>query len=120
MKIAISILAMILVASAFYASTIGTPSATTPVVSRFAATGATSSVWWVGASSSDSSALPNSGVRGTFTVLSVPITGCLSFWVSDDLSNNVWGQVGYYICDSTTPTAFYQIWNLNTNTVLSG
>ncbi|MDG6902475.1 MAG: hypothetical protein JRM80_11040, partial [Nitrososphaerota archaeon] len=77
------------------------------------------SVWWVGASSTDSSALPNTGVRGTIQVISQFIPNVLDFWVSDDLSNNEWGQVGYYLDASSTPIAFYQIWNLNTNTVLT-
>ncbi|MGD0397238.1 MAG: hypothetical protein ABSB26_10105 [Nitrososphaerales archaeon] len=79
-----------------------------------------SSVWWVGASSTDSSALPNMGVKGVIQVVSTQVTGCLAFWVSDDLSNNNWGQVGYYICDGSVPEAFYQVWNLNTNTILTG
>ena len=79
----------------------------------------TNSVWWVGASSTDSSAVPNNGVRGTIQVISTPVVGCLAFWVSDDLSNSNWGQVGYYICNASTPVAFYQIWNLNSNTVLT-
>src|SRR2546426_7959558 len=120
MKTALLVLVLIVVASGFYAATINAPATATPVLSRFPATAGASSVWWVGASSVDSSALPNTGVRSTFQVITLPVVGCLSFWVSDDLSNNVWGQVGYYICDGTTPTAFYQIWNLNTNTVLSG
>ncbi len=77
------------------------------------------SVWWVGASSTDSSALPNTGVQGKIQVISTSVVGCLAFWVSDDLLNNVWGQVGYYICDTSTPLAFYQIWNLDTNAVLT-
>lgn len=81
---------------------------------------ASSSVWWVGAESTDSSALPNTGVRGSFQVINFAVTGCLSFWVADDLSNNIWGQVGYFICGGSTPVAFYQIWNLGSNTVLSG
>ncbi len=120
MKLAIFVLALIFVASGFYEATIITPTTGIPFVSSFAATGASSSVWWVGASSTDSSALPNTGVRGTFPVISFQVTGCLAFWVSDDLTNNVWGQVGYYICDGTTPIAFYQIWNLNSNSVLNG
>jgi len=44
-------------------------------------------------------------------VISSQVTGCLSFWVADEMSSNsVWGQVGYYICNGPTPVAFYQIW----------
>ena len=76
------------------------------------------SIWWVGAYSTDSSALPNTGVRGTITVISSSTPDVLDFWVSDDLSNNVWGQVGYYIEDGATPVAFYQVWNLSADRIL--
>jgi len=56
---------------------------------------------------------------GTIGVISTQVSGCLAFWVSDDLSNNVWGQVGYYICSGSSPVAFYQVWNLNTYAVLT-
>ena len=79
-----------------------------------------SSVWWVGATSTDSSALPNAGVKSVFRVISYPVTGCLAFWVADDLQNNMWGQVGYYICDSSSPMSFYQVWNLTANSVVGG
>lgn len=78
-----------------------------------------SSVWWVGASSTDSSALPNTGVKGTIQVISFSTSNVLDFWVADDLTNNVWGQVGYYIMGGGSPVAFYQIWNLNTNSILT-
>ena len=89
------------------------------VAPRFAAAGASSGYWYGGASSTDSSALPNSGVEGAIQVVPQEVSGCLSFWVADDASNNVWGQVGYYICSGSTPVAFYQIWNLNSNTILT-
>jgi len=78
------------------------------------------SVWWVGASSTDASALPNTGVKGVIQVISTQVVGCLSFWVSDDLTNGNWGQVGYFICDGSVPTAFYQVWDLSTNTIIGG
>ena len=93
------------------------PASTHPVESFSASS--SGSVWWVGASSTDSSALPNTGVRGAIQVISMSVVGCLAFWVSDDLSDSIWGQVGYYICNTSTPLAFYQIWNLNTNAVLT-
>jgi MG2 domain len=78
-----------------------------------------SSYYYVGADSQPSSALSNSGVGATIQVVSVPTTsGCLSFWVADDSSANIWGQVGYYLCSGSVPLAFYQVWNLNTYTVL--
>jgi len=52
-------------------------------------------------------------------VVTQQVTGCLSYWVGDDSQANIWGQVGYYICDGSTPVAFYQVWNLNTSSVLS-
>jgi len=91
----------------------------TPPVQSFAAPSSTST-WWVGASSTDPSALPNTGVRGAIQVISTPITGCLSFWVSDEVTNDNWGQVGYFICNGSIPDAFYQVWNLNTQTILAG
>jgi len=95
------------------------PRPTATPVRSFAALDS-SSVWWVGASSTDSSALPNTGVKGVIQVISTQVTGCLAFWVSDDLSNNNWGQVGYFICDGSVPVAFYQVWSLNTNTIIAG
>jgi Bacterial Ig-like domain (group 3) len=80
---------------------------------------ASNGVWWVGAQSKDSSALPNTGVEGKIQVLSQFFSGCLSFWVSEaELINGDWAQIGYYICDSSTPIAFYQIWNLPDNTIV--
>jgi len=90
-----------------------------PPLESFAAPSSTST-WWVGASSTDGSAMPNTGVRGVIQVISLDVSGCLSFWVSDGTSNGNWGQVGYYICNGSTPQAFYQVWNLNTQTILAG
>ncbi|MDA4136272.1 MAG: hypothetical protein OK449_04645 [Thaumarchaeota archaeon] len=92
---------------------------TIPPVAYFT-TPATDSTWWVGAESRDSSAMSNTGVQASIQVISFPSTGCLAFWVADGLTNGVWGQVGYYLCDGDSPVAFYQIWNLNTYTILSG
>jgi len=39
--------------------------------------------------------------------------------VSDESSAGIWAQVGYYICNGSTPVAFYQIWNLNSGAVLT-
>lgn len=58
--------------------------------------------------------MSNTGIRGTIQVIGANVTGCLSFWVAEQMaSNNVWGQVGYFLCDTNgvTPTAFYQVWN---------
>lgn len=76
------------------------------------------STWWVGAYSTGSQALPNTGVRGQITVISYQTPNVLDFWVSDDLSNDVWGQVGYYIENGATPVAFYQVWNLSAHKIL--
>jgi hypothetical protein len=71
----------------------------------------------VGVESTDSSALPNTGVRGVLQVIGIQTSGSLAFWVSDDLSNNFWGQVGYFISGGGAPIAFFQVWNLNTKTI---
>src|SRR5215467_11993025 len=73
-----------------------------------------SSNYWVG----EQVAIQNTGVQATIQVVSEQVTGCLSYWIGDDSAANIWGQVGYYLCDSSTPIAFYQIWNLNTYSVL--
>jgi len=80
---------------------------------------ATGYYWWVGAKSNDSSALPNVGVRAIIDVVEQPgIPGYIIPWVSNNLSNNIWIQVGYICNQGAAPYAFYQIWDLNTNTVL--
>ncbi len=90
-----------------------------------AAASSGSNTYFVGAQvpasscSSGCTYLTNSGVRSTIQVVSQPVTGCLSYWVSDDSAANIWGQIGYYICNSSTPVAFYQIWNLNTGAGLT-
>jgi len=78
------------------------------------------SVWWVGASSSDSSALPNTGVQSDIQVINFASTGCLAFWIADGLPNDEWGQVGYYLCSGEAPVSFYQVWNLGSQTILAG
>lgn len=85
---------------------------------RFSSPTATGT-WWVGASSTDASSASNTGIEGTIQVISTAVSGCLSFWVSDFMTNGNWGQVGYYICNGDTPVAFYQVWNTNTSTVLA-
>ncbi len=85
----------------------------------FASTSTTySGYYYVGADSEVASVYSNYGVGATIQVISTQASGCLSYWVADDSSASIWGQVGYYLCNSSTPVAFYQIWNLNTNTVL--
>jgi hypothetical protein len=113
------VLVLLLLGGVFVWVMTPTPAPTDTPVRSFAAPDS-SSVWWVGASSTDASALPNAGVEGVIQVISTQVTGCLSFWVSDDLSNNNWGQVGYFICDGSVPVAFYQAWNLNTNEIIAG
>ncbi|HUI86761.1 MAG TPA: hypothetical protein VLY21_06375 [Nitrososphaerales archaeon] len=85
---------------------------------QFNAKGNGGAVWMVGVQSSDASAIPNSGVRGFMQVVSYQAPGSLAFWVSDDLSNNLWGQVGYFISQGGVPVAFFQIWNLNTSVIV--
>jgi hypothetical protein len=69
--------------------------------------------------SKDPSALPNTGARSSIQVQSfdVPV-GCVAFWVSVDSAGNLWMQVGYYICDGSTPVVFTQVWNLASYTVV--
>jgi len=86
------------------------------------ASASSSSFFYVGAfinANSDPSSVPNSGVQATIEVVSQQAIGCLSFWVDDAAVSNIWGQVGYYICNASAPVAFYQVWNLTTNQVLT-
>lgn len=69
------------------------------------------SFYWVGANSFHASTFSNSGIQAEIGVVGTPVTGCLSFWVADEMnSDTIWGQVGYYICNGSQPVAFYQIW----------
>ena len=80
--------------------------------------GTAGSVWLVGAMSTDASALGNTGVRSILQVISARPAGSLAFWIGDDLTNNVWGQVGY-VSTGGAPVAFYQVWNLTSDTNLA-
>jgi hypothetical protein len=71
--------------------------------------------WYVGASSTDQALSSNTGIRSMIQVESQNVTGVLSFWVSEALSNDLWAQVGYYIENGSTPVGFYEIWNLTDN-----
>ena len=92
--------------------------------SHSSSTGSVINVYYVGAQAPTEICSPacidlvNSGARTTIQVLSQQVKGCLSYWISDDSGANIWGQVGYYICDGSTPVAFYQVWDLNTYSVL--
>jgi Bacterial Ig domain len=75
--------------------------------------------WWIGASSTETSAVPNNGVRMEATVVERPAGaagGCFSVWTSDILDNQMWGQIGYSGCDVGDAfynfTSFFQVWNL--------
>ena len=46
------------------------------------------------ASSSDSSALPNTGVQSDIQVINFATTGCLAFWIAIGLPNNEWRAGG--------------------------
>ncbi|MGP8125599.1 MAG: hypothetical protein ACLQEQ_07015 [Nitrososphaerales archaeon] len=84
-----------------------------------------SNYYYVGAQAPSSACSPtcapvfNTGAETQVQVVSQQVTGCLSYWVGDDSQANIWGQVGYYICDGSSPVAFYQVWNLNTSSVLT-
>ena len=67
--------------------------------------------WYVGAASENGSYL-NNGIRGEIKVLPQYTSSFLSFWVSETMSNGLWGQVGYFIFHNSRPVAFYQVWNL--------
>ena len=94
-------------------------SAHSPQTYHFVPASSGSNFYYVGAEASGSDALPNSGVQATIQVVSQPVSDCLSYWVSDDLSNNMWGQVGYSICGGSTPWAFWEVWNLNTTSFVT-
>ena len=93
----------------------------------FPSTGSESQTYYVGAeehgancsSDSDCSFPTNSGAQATIQVVNQQVTGCLSYWIGDDSSADIWGQVGYYICNGSTPLAFYQIWDLVTYSILT-
>ena len=75
--------------------------------------------WYVGASSSNSTFLQNNGIRSEIQVLPQNVSSFLAFWVSETMSNNLWGQVGYYIFHNSRPVAFYQVWNLSTKSEIT-
>lgn len=93
----------------------------------FPAAQSTNRTYYVGAQAQEAICAPdvvctfltNSGARTTIQVVSQEVNGCLSYWIGDDSGANIWGQVGYYICDGSTPVAFYQIWNLDTYSILT-
>jgi hypothetical protein len=76
--------------------------------------------WWIGASSTQTSAIPNSGVQMETMVVTTPAAaagGCFSVWTSDVLDNDMWGQIGFSACDDEGEpfydlTSFFQVWNL--------
>jgi hypothetical protein len=75
------------------------------------------SYYQVGAVANLTSALPapSSGVEATIEVVAQQVNiPLLSFWISETLDNNVWGQVGWTIYGpSFTPQAFFQVYDLN-------
>ena len=82
---------------------------------------AASAVWYGGAESLDSSALPNVGVRAVIDVVNQPNIPAGSYvlpWISDELSNGVWLQAGYYVQQGSAPMGFMQIWNLSSGNIL--
>lgn len=75
--------------------------------------------WYVGAASSDRVYLQNNGVRSEIQVVQQNVSAFLGFWVSETMSNNLWGQVGYYFFQNSQPEAFYQVWNLTTRSEIA-
>jgi len=61
----------------------------------------------------------NVGIRSTFNVISTSVTGgdCYTVWVAEQLSNNDWGQVGWFNCGGSYST-FDQNWDLGTDTII--
>ncbi|MCL4519354.1 MAG: hypothetical protein M1587_09170, partial [Thaumarchaeota archaeon] len=75
--------------------------------------------WYVGASSSDNAYSQNNGVRSEIQVVQQSTSSFLGFWVSETMSNGLWGQVGYYLFHNSRPVAFYQVWNLTTRSEIA-
>ena len=75
--------------------------------------------WWIGAESTGSAGVPNSGVQAIIQSVSDPPTGgCFDCWTSEFLTNQYWGQIGFSACDPTAGPgfeAFYQIWDTATD-----
>ena len=103
-------------------STTTTTTSTSTSTQTSSASSSGSTTWWVGAVSSDTSALSNDGIRATIQVIDLSTTPsqCLSFWVADEFTDSYWGQVGYYLCSGGPPIAFYQVWNQATDTLVTG
>ncbi len=70
-----------------------------------------------GAIGSDTSPLPNTGVRATITVIPHGVT---SYWISEVLGNGMWGQIGYTIDVLGDPKVFWQVWDAGNNWIGSG
>jgi hypothetical protein len=116
---------ILLAITGFFALPMGASSASQPSQSQYVFPSSGSNTYRIGAQVQSAicspicSYLNNTGARTTVQVVSEPVVGCLSYWVSDDSAANIWGQVGYYICNSSTPVAFYQIWNLDSYSILT-
>jgi MYXO-CTERM domain-containing protein len=80
--------------------------------------------WWIGSTSSESSGLPNDGVRTTMSAVDFqPDGGCFDCWTSEYLDNGFWGQVGFSACNfqgdsEENFTVFYQTWNADAGLLL--
>jgi uncharacterized protein (TIGR03382 family) len=80
--------------------------------------------WWIGAASSATSGIPNSGVRATMSAVDYePDGGCFDCWTSEYLDNGYWGQVGFSACgynanSQNNFTVFYQTWNADAGLLL--
>jgi len=75
-------------------------------------------VTYGGAESRDPSALPCTGIRCTIDVVqdtSLSGSNLIAPWVSLELSNGYWAQIGYYETAGGAVEGFYQIWNLASN-----
>lgn len=80
--------------------------------------------WWIGSLSTDTSGLPNDGVRITLSAVNLePDGGCFDCWTSEYLDNGYWGQVGFSACgyqqgSQNNFTVFYQTWDADAGLLL--
>ena len=80
--------------------------------------------WWIGSLSTDTSGLPNDGVRTTLSAVNLePDGGCFDCWTSEYLDNGYWGQVGFSACgfmpgSESNFTVFYQTWDADAGLLL--
>ena len=70
-----------------------------------------------GAVGSDTTGLPNTGVRATISVIP---NGTTWYWISEVLDNGMWGQIGYQMDVQGNPKVFWQVWDAGNNWIATG